>query len=90
MTKSELIKEIALNTGLDLKTINTVIKYFMLKVMDSIYNKQNVFLRGFGSFVYSRTKNRRIYNVSDNKATTIQSHGRVKFKPSRHFKNLIR
>ena len=51
MTKAEIASEIAKTTGIDKAAVVTVIEQFMTVVKDSLAHGENVYLRGFGSFV---------------------------------------
>ena len=51
MTKAEMVNEIANKTGLDKSTVGTVVESFMDTIKDSLTKKDNVYLRGFGSFI---------------------------------------
>ena len=51
MIKAEIASEIAKTTGIDKATVVTVIEQFMTVVKDSLAHGENVYLRGFGSFI---------------------------------------
>lgn len=51
MTKADIVNEIAKNTGIDKATVLTTVEAFMEAVKDSLAKNENVYLRGFGSFV---------------------------------------
>lgn len=51
MTKADIVNEIAKNTGIDKVTVLTTVEAFMETVKDSLSKNENVYLRGFGSFV---------------------------------------
>ena len=51
MTKADIVKEIAMSTGLDKAAVLTTIEKFMEVMKDSMANGNNVYLRGFGSFI---------------------------------------
>ncbi|MDE5585950.1 MAG: HU family DNA-binding protein, partial [Muribaculaceae bacterium] len=51
MTKAEIANEIAKKTGIDKSTTIEVIEQFMTVVKDSLAHGENVYLRGFGSFI---------------------------------------
>ena len=54
MTKLEIVNEITKTTGLDKSTVSSVIEQFMTVVKDSVSHGENVYLRGFGSFIQKR------------------------------------
>jgi DNA-binding protein HU-beta len=51
MTKADIVNEIAKNTGIDKVTVLTTVEAFMETVKDSLSKNENVYLRGFGSYV---------------------------------------
>ena len=51
MTKADIVNEIAKKTGIDRVTVLTTVEAFMNSVKDSLDREQNVYLRGFGSFI---------------------------------------
>ena len=52
MTKADIINKIAESTGLQKKDVSVVVESFMENIKDSLLsNKENVYLRGFGSFI---------------------------------------
>ncbi|MDO4992766.1 MAG: HU family DNA-binding protein, partial [Prevotellaceae bacterium] len=54
MTKADIINEITANTGLQKRDVSAVVESFMECVKDSMCNKENVYLRGFGSFIVKK------------------------------------
>ena len=51
MTKSEIVKEISARTGIDSKAVLAVVEGFMNEVKTSLGENENVYFRGFGSFI---------------------------------------
>ena len=52
MTKAEIVKTIALQTGISPREVATTIEAFMEEIRNSLADKkENVYLRGFGSFI---------------------------------------
>ena len=54
MTKAEIANEVAKSTGIDKAAAVAVIEQFMTVVKDSLSRGENVYLRGFGSFIIKR------------------------------------
>ena len=54
MTKADIVNEITKKTGIDKQTVLTTVEAFMDAVKDSLSNDENVYLRGFGSFVVKK------------------------------------
>ena len=51
MTKADIVSEIAKNTGVEKVQVQAIVEAFMESVKDSLIQINNVYLRGFGSFV---------------------------------------
>ena len=51
MTKAEIVNEIANKTGFEKNQVQTVVEAFMTSVKGSLAKNDNVYLRGFGSFI---------------------------------------
>ena len=57
MTKAEIISSISDKIGVEKVEVHAVLEAFMKEVKNSVSNNENVYLRGFGSFVVkSRAK----------------------------------
>ena len=51
MTKADIVNEISKSTGIDKASVLETVEKFMEIVKDSLTNDENVYLRGFGSFI---------------------------------------
>ena len=59
MTKADIVSEIARSTGIDKNTVLTSVESFMEEVKKSLAAGENVYLRGFGSFIVKRHAKRK-------------------------------
>ena len=66
MTKADIVNEITKKTGIDKQTVLTTVEAFMDAVKDSLSNDENVYLRGFGSFVVKKRAQKTARNISKN------------------------
>ena len=86
MTKAEIVNEISLSTGVQRKDVSVVVESFMEVVKNSMLkNKENVYLRGFGSFIIKHRAAKTARNISKNVTITIDAHDLPSFKPSKSF-----
>ena len=86
MTKAELVSQISEQTGIDKITALTVVESFMETVKDSlINNEENVYLRGFGSFIVKERAAKTGRNISKNTTINIPAHNVPMFKPAKEF-----
>ena len=59
MTKAQIVSEISKKTGIDKSTALTAVEAFMEAVKESLIEKEeNVYLRGFGSFILKKRAKR--------------------------------
>lgn len=86
MTKAEIVNEIALSTGVQRKDVSVVVESFMEAVKNSMLKKkENVYLRGFGSFIIKHRAAKTARNISKNITITIDAYDLPSFKPSKSF-----
>ena len=81
--------QIATTTGIDKAAVVTVIEQFMTVVKDSLAHGQNVYLRGYGSFVMKRRAEKTARNISKNTSLIIPAHNIPTFKPANSFKEEV-
>jgi len=74
MTKADIVNEITKKTGIDKQTVLTTVEAFMDAVKDSLSNDENVYLRGFGSFVVKKRAQKTARNISKNTTIIIPEH----------------
>ena len=89
MTKADIVSEIAKKTGVEKTQIQTIVEAFMESVKNAMANGQNVYLRGFGSFIIKKRAMKVARNISKNTTITIPEHNIPAFKPSKTFSNEI-
>lgn len=86
MTKADIINEIANSTGMQKKEVAVVVECFMSTVKESLLErKENVYLRGFGSFIIKHRAAKTARNILKNTTMTIEAHDLPSFKPARSF-----
>jgi DNA-binding protein HU-beta len=85
MTKADIVNEITKNTGIDKVTVLATIEAFMDTVKASLSEDENVYLRGFGSFVVKKRAQKTARNISKNTTIIIPEHNIPAFKPAKTF-----
>ena len=90
MTKTEIVSEIAKSTGIDKATVLTTVEKFMEAVKDSLANDENVYLRGFGSFIVKTRSQKTARNISKNTTIIIPEHKIPAFKPAKVFMEQVK
>lgn len=90
MTKAEIVSEIAKKTGIDKATVMTTVEAFMDSVKNSMNSGENVYLRGFGSFILKKRASKTARNISKNTTIIIPEHNIPAFKPAKTFASAIK
>ena len=90
MTKADIVKNISDQTGVDKTDVQMIVEKFMDQVRDSIQKNNNVYLRGFGSFVVKTRAEKTGRNISKNTAVIIPAHNIPAFKPSKTFAKSVK
>lgn len=85
MTKADIISNICDSTGLDKIDVQITIEKFMEQVKNSIEAGNNVYLRGFGSFIIKTRAEKTGRNISKNTTIVIPAHYIPAFKPAKVF-----
>ncbi|MEA2042568.1 MAG: HU family DNA-binding protein [Bacteroidota bacterium] len=90
MTKADLVNEISKKTGIEKVSVQKTIEAFMESVKDSLIEDENVYLRGFGSFITKKRAKKTARNISKNTTITIPEHFIPAFKPSKAFVSRVK
>ena len=85
MTKADIVSEIAKNTGVEKVQVMAIVEAFMDSVKASLEGGENVYLRGFGSFIVKKRAQKVARNISKNTTITIPEHNIPAFKPAKSF-----
>lgn len=85
MTKADIVNSISQKTGIDKSTALTVVEAFMASVKESLADGENVYLRGFGSFILKKRAEKTARNISKNTTIIIPEHNIPAFKPAKTF-----
>lgn len=90
MTKAEIVNEISRSTGLEKSAVLAVVEKFMEVVKDNMAAGNNVYLRGFGSFIIKTRKEKTARNISANTSIIIPEHNIPAFKPAKVFMEKVK
>ena len=85
MTKADLISEITEKTGVEKIAVQATVESLMTSIIDAMESGENVYLRGFGSFVVKTRKAKKGRNISQNVTIDIPAHNIPSFKPAKVF-----
>ena len=85
MTKAEIVSKISDKLGLDRNDVQLTVENFMDEVISSLESGQNVYLRGFGSFIIKTRAEKTGRNISKNTTIKIPAHNIPAFNPAKVF-----
>ncbi len=90
MTKAEIVADIANKTGIEKVAVQAVVESFMESIKETMINGENVYLRGFGSFIIKERAEKTGRNISKNTTIIIPAHKIPAFKPAKSFVNEVK
>ena len=85
MTKAELVTKVSENLGLEKNEVLATVENLMSEIKNSLNNGENVYLRGFGSFIIKKRAEKTGRNISKNITIKIPAHHIPAFKPAKVF-----
>jgi DNA-binding protein HU-beta len=85
MTKAEIVAEIASKTNIEKVAVQQTVESFMDAIKKAMAEGENVYLRGFGSFVVKQRAEKTGRNISKNTTIIIPAHNIPSFKPAKVF-----
>ena len=85
-----MIAEISEKTGIEKADVSTTVEAFFNVVKDSLAEGENIYVRGFGSFINKKRAKKVARNISKNTAIIIDEHYVPSFKPSKIFTEKIK
>ena len=85
MTKADLVSKISEKLGIEKGDVQATVESFMDEVKSSLENGDNVYLRGFGSFIVKTRAEKTGRNISKNTTIKIPAHNIPAFKPAKVF-----
>lgn len=85
MTKADIVNDISDKTGIEKIDVQTTVEAFMSAIKKSLEGGENVYLRGFGSFVVKKRAKKTGRNILKNTTIEIPAHSIPAFKPAKSF-----
>ena len=90
MTKADIVNNISDQLGIDKIDVQATVESFMNEIKNSLESGENVYLRGFGSFIIKTRAEKTGRNISKNVAVKIPAHNIPAFKPAKSFTNGVK
>ncbi len=85
MTKADIVANISEKLGIEKNDVQATVESFMQEVKTSLEGGNNVYLRGFGSFIIKKRAEKTGRNISKNTTIKIPAHNIPAFKPAKIF-----
>ena len=89
MTKVELVRAISKKTGIDQPTTLAAVEAMMECVKESLIEKENVYIRGWGTWTLKHRAKKTARNISKNTTLVIPAHDIPYFKPCKDFMEAV-
>jgi DNA-binding protein HU-beta len=90
MTKADIVSQISEQTGMEKQDVQSTVEAFMRSVRHSLEQGENVYLRGFGSFVIKTRAAKTGRNILAKKSIQIPAHNIPAFKPAKEFVETVK
>jgi DNA-binding protein HU-beta len=90
MTKAEIVHDIAVKTGIEKEAVTAVVETMMETIKTSMVKGENIYLRGFGTYLLKKRAEKTGRNITRNTSVKIPAHMIPAFKPSREFSSEIK
>lgn len=90
MTKADIVARLSDKTGIEKTDVQAIIDGFMREVRVSLESGDNVYLRGFGSFILKKRARKTGRNISKNTTLVIPAHYVPAFKPAKTFAETVK
>lgn len=90
MRKADLINKISDKTGVPKVDVLVSLEAFFKEVKDSLSHGENVYIRGFGSFITKKRAKKIGRNIKKNIAIEIPEHHIPAFKPAKIFVDRVK
>jgi len=90
MRKADLVASISDKTGVAKVDVLVALETFFSEVKDTLSEGENVYIRGFGSFILKKRAKKIGRHIKENKPIEIPEHFIPAFKPSKVFVDQVK
>lgn len=90
MRKADLVNKISDKTGISKVDVLVTLESFFKEVKETLKNGENVYVRGFGSFILKKRRQKLGRIISRNETIVIPEHHIPAFKPADTFADLVK
>jgi DNA-binding protein HU-beta len=85
MIKAQIINEIVAKTGIAKPAVTIAVEAIMDTIKQTMLKGENVYLRGFGTFLLKKRAEKKGRNISKGTSVKIPAHYVPAFKPCKEF-----
>ena len=85
MRKADLVNQISEKTGIPKVDVLVTLETMFKEVKDTLAAGENIYIRGFGSFITKQRAEKTARNISKNTTVIVAAHCIPFFKPSKEF-----
>lgn len=85
MIKAEIVQDIANKTGIEKPTVTVIVEALMVTMKQTMIDGNNIYLRGFGTFLLKKRAEKKGRNISKGTTVQIPAHVIPVFKPAEEF-----
>ncbi len=90
MRKADLVSKISEKTGVAKVDVLVTLENFFTEIKDSLADGENVYIRGFGSFIIKKRKKKIGRHIKKNLSIEIPEHFIPSFKPAKVFLDQVK
>ncbi|MFN8277237.1 MAG: HU family DNA-binding protein [Chitinophagales bacterium] len=90
MRKADIVTRVADLTGVQKVDVLVALEAFFKEVKSQLKNGENVYVRGFGSFITKKRARKIGRNIKKNEAIEIPEHYIPAFKPAKTFVDAVK
>jgi DNA-binding protein HU-beta len=90
MTKADVIKEVNTRTHIDKSNVSAILESFFTIIKNNMEEGNEIFIRGFGSFIIKQRASKLARDIKKNKPVMIEAHVIPQFRPAPEFVDLIK
>jgi DNA-binding protein HU-beta len=90
MRKADVVTKVAETTGVPKVDVLVTLEAFFKEVKNSVKNGENVYVRGFGSFIAKKRARKIGRIIKRNEAIVIPEHFIPAFKPAKTFMEAVK
>lgn len=90
MRKADLVTRVSEKTGIPKVDIIVTLEKLLTEIKETVSSGENVYIRGFGSFITKKRAAKIGRNIKKNTQVNIPEHYIPSFKPSKEFTKAVK